>query len=180
MSLSFGLVDQESYKVVLAWLTKPHVALYFHGDGLRNTLIGLEKSLSADGSLYQHWIASKDGVPFAYLMTSEITPLDPECDRFVRHMKIGERAITLDLLIGEEEFLGRGLAVEMIISFLVEKFSHATKVFIDPGVANAKAVHVYEKAGFKKLEQFVAEWHPVPHWLMSLEIAALVESRRLQ
>ena len=62
----------------------------------------------------------------------------------------------------------------MIQEFLLDKFSHVTEVFIDPEAANSKAIHVYKKAGFKKLEQFIAEWHPVPHWLMYLKMNNLI------
>jgi RimJ/RimL family protein N-acetyltransferase len=82
-------------------------------------------------------------------------------------------AITIDVLIGEEEFLGRGLAYRMVREFLLKEFSHVDQVFLDPEVANPKAVHVYEKIGFKKLERFVATWHPVPYWLMSISMKEL-------
>ena len=65
---------------------------------------------------------------------------------------------------------------EMIREFLQDKFSNVTEVFIDPELENSKAIHIYEKVGFKKLEQFIAPWHLVPHWLMHLEIKNLNRS----
>jgi RimJ/RimL family protein N-acetyltransferase len=172
-NFTFHFVDQGSYEKVLGWLKKPHIASFFHGDGLKSTLEDLAKFTNQDASFYHHWVGELKGVPFAYLMTSPVRSGNSADDRFTRHLRVGESAITLDLLIGEEEFLGKGLASDMILSFLLGHFSHITSAFIDPEVANTKAIHVYEKAGFKKLEQFLPSWNPVPHWLMKLDIIRL-------
>lgn len=175
-SMSFQRVDQASYQKVLGWLHKPHVNEFFHGQGLQNTLNDLEAQVSFGASQWQHWIAAINGVQFAYLITSDVNPENNEDDRFAQHMESKETAITLDILIGEESYLGQGLATIMIRAFLQEKFRDVTKVFIDPEVANTKAIHVYEKAGFRKLEQFTAEWHPVPHWQMMVKTCDLLGS----
>lgn len=73
---------------------------------------------------------------------------------------------TLDLLIGEEAFLDKGLSTLMVQAFLSNHFPEIQEVFIDPEVANKRAIHVYEKLAFKKLETFIAPWNPVPHYLM--------------
>lgn len=168
-SLTFKLVDQGTHKLVLSWLKKPHVREFFHGQGLQNTLT----DLNSDQPTNQHWIAFQDGVPFGYLITSEVYTKGDEDIQFTKHMKPGEKAITLDLLIGEEEFLGKGLASKMTRELLLRKFSHIDVVFIDPEVANTKATHIYEKIGFKKLGTFIAEWNPVPHWLMMMHVRDL-------
>lgn len=171
--ISFQRVDQASYKKVLEWLHKPHVNEFFHGIGLQNTLNDLEAQVSFGAPRWQHWIASVNGVQFGYLITSDVNPEDSQDDRFAQHMELEETAITLDILIGEEGYLGQGLATAMIRAFLLDKFQDITKVFIDPEVANTKAIHVYEKVGFRKLERFVAEWHPVPHWHMMMKMEHL-------
>lgn len=56
----------------------------------------------------------------------------------------------------------------MIHEFLISQFSHVTEVLIDPEVSNSRAVHVYKKAGFNIVGQFIATWHPVPHYKMRL------------
>ena len=64
----------------------------------------------------------------------------------------------------------RGLGLDMINCFLEKNFYKADIVFIDPEKSNKKAIHVYEKAGFKKIDEFIASWHLVPHILMKLEL----------
>ena len=61
----------------------------------------------------------------------------------------------------------------MIKEILQQKFSHATDFIIDPEEKNKRAVYVYEKVGFKIIKEFIAPWHPVPHYLMHMERSAL-------
>lgn len=171
--ITYKLVDRDSYQRVLCWLQKPHVNAFFYGQGLQNTLLDLEKQVFLKTPLHKHWIASYDTIEFGYLITSDVEPQNKEDSRFAKYIKAKETAITLDLLIGEEEYLGQGLAKKMIQNFLLSAFSHTNKVFIDPECTNTRAIHVYEKAGFQKLEKFIAQWHRVPHWLMKMEICDL-------
>lgn len=77
---------------------------------------------------------------------------------------------TLDLLIGPKEFLGKGLSSKMIRAFILDKFSHADYFIIDPEKSNQKAIHVYENAGFKMIEEFCPAYNPVPHIMMRMTI----------
>lgn len=49
-------------------------------------------------------------------------------------------------------------------------FSDITEVFIDPEKKNERAVHVYQKIGFRIVGEFIADWHPVPHYIMKLDM----------
>ena len=64
----------------------------------------------------------------------------------------------------------------MIRDFLLSQFPNVKKVLIDPEATNTKAIHVYEKVGFKIIGEFIASWHPVPHYQMSLEMKDLLNS----
>ena len=48
------------------------------------------------------------------------------------------------------------------------------KILIDPEATNARAVHVYQKAGFKITGEFIASWHPVLHYQMELDMKDLL------
>ncbi len=58
--------------------------------------------------------------------------------------------------------------------FLMSEFSQKEKVLIDPEKTNARAVHVYKKAGFEIKGEFIAKWHPVPHYQMELMMKKLM------
>lgn len=122
---------------------------------------GLQKFFRGE-SITTYWIGYHKGAPFAFLITS------PE----------GSDATTLDLFICDLNYLGEGLAVPMIGEFLTSQFPNVKKVLIDPEATNARAIHVYQKAGFKIIGEFIASWHPVPHYQMELYMEDLIESQK--
>lgn len=57
----------------------------------------------------------------------------------------------IDIFIGEPEARGRGVGIEAIrvmLRFLFEEL-RVHRVIIDPEVGNARAIHVYQRAGFR-------------------------------
>lgn len=135
------------------WFEQPHIKEWMHGVGLQHTLNGLERFFQGKSSV-TYWIGYDKDIPFAFLITSQE----------------GEDAITLDLFICNLNYLGKGLAVPMIKQFLMKNFSHIKKVLIDPEATNSRAIHVYKKVGFKITKEFIASWHPVPHYQMELDM----------
>ncbi len=139
------------------WFEQQHIKEWLHGAGLQSTLKGLEQFFQGT-SRTTYWIGYDKEIPFAFLITS------PE----------GEEATTLDLFICDLNFLGKGISVPMIKNFLISHFSHMKRVLIDPEVDNSRAIHVYKKVGFKIIGEFIASWHPVPHYLMELYMKDLL------
>ena len=176
--LSFFPVEEKHHNIILHWLDKPHVRKHFYGEGLENTQRKLHMFINGiknNGEYsFEHWIAYIGNQPFGFLMTSYVEgPHDPD-DYVNKWYEEGKETITLDLLIGPEEYLGKGLGHRMIQEFLIDKFSDADKVLIDPSVSNTRAIHVYEKAGFCKIEKFPQQ-HDDPSlcWMMHLNIQDL-------
>lgn len=165
---SFKPVDIENRQLVHDWIVQQHISEWLHGDGLKNTLKDLEQI--PDGEPWgRHWIAYDKKIPFAYLITSELEKKSPT----------DKEVITLDLFICNLDYMGKGLAVQMIHEFLLSQFPNVDLVLIDPEMANTRAVHVYKKAGFQIIGEFIAEWHPVPHFKMQLDMNQLRESTGL-
>lgn len=156
----FSPAEPSQISLIQGWLKQEHIKEWIHGVGLQNTLNGLEKFFRGESST-TYWIGYHKGVPFAFLITS------PE----------GNDAITLDLFICDLEYVGKGLAVPMIRDFLTSRFAHVKKVLIDPEIANKRAIHVYQKAGFKIIGEFIASWHPVPHYQMELYMDQLLQTK---
>lgn len=176
--MTFYPAEKKHHSLIFNWLHKKHVQPYFYGEGLENTCKNLDlfvNGIKTNGLYrFEHWIACIDDKPFGFLMTSYIDgPYDPN-DTYNKWYEEGKETITLDLLIGEEDYLGKGHASRMIQEFLLDKFSHVAKVMIDPAEDNQRAVHVYEKAGFIKIEKF-AQTHddPKPSWMMHLDMPRL-------
>lgn len=162
---SFKPVDQAHRSLVHAWLKSPHASDWFYGQGLQNTLDHLDHFLQGS-SKGHYWLAFDKGHPFAFLITSSIEkPTDP----LTRHCTEKGEAITLDILIGDTNYLGKGLAPLLIKQFLQNQFPHAKEVLIDPEKTNTRAIHVYQKVGFKIIEEFIPSHSPHPHLMMHLK-----------
>lgn len=160
VNFHFTLVQPTQRALIHQWLDQPYIKKWIHGVGLRNTLNGLEKSFQGVSNA-SYWIGYDQDIPFAFLITS------PE----------GQDIITLDLFICNLNYLGKGLAVPMMHEFLVTHFSYVKTVLIDPEVANTRAIHVYQKLGFQIVSEFIASWHPVPHYQMELQMKDLVNKK---
>ncbi|MBS0629940.1 MAG: GNAT family N-acetyltransferase [Verrucomicrobia bacterium] len=164
--MEFKLVNQSQRALVHSWLSLPHVTKWFYGQGLQNTLTHLDDFLKG-ASIAQYWIAYNRGHPFAFLITSRVEKPHDELSKWCSEE--GE-AITLDMLIGDENYLGKGLAVKVIQEFLQNQFPYVDEVLIDPESTNERAIHVYQKAGFNILGTFIPSHSPHPHLMMRLEM----------
>lgn len=156
---TFKPVQQSQRLLIHNWIIQDHIKEWLHGNGLRNTIEDLDKFFKGT-SWGGHWIAYDHDIPFAYLLTSED----------------GEDAITLDLFICDLNYLGKGIAVPMIREFLISQFPNVTRVLIDPEATNKRAIHVYQKVGFKIIKEFIASWHPVLHYQMELYMKDLLKT----
>lgn len=163
------------------WLNQDYIREWIHGQGLKNTLTGLEtffqhqakgQGLDRQSQITQHWIGYDGDKPFVYLLTSNI--FKNTNDAYAKYSECDGLAITLDIFIGDPDYVGKGLASHVIKAFLLSQFSDVSEVFIDPEKTNERVVHVYQKAGFRKVGEFLAAWHPVPHWVMRLDMSELL------
>ncbi|HIF0260664.1 TPA: GNAT family N-acetyltransferase [Legionella pneumophila] len=161
----FKPVNKMQQQLIHQWIAQEHINEWLHGDGLNNTIEDLEKFVNGGSSWATHWIAYDNETPFAYLITSELEKSDDHPDG----------ATTLDLFICRLDYLGKGFSVQMIQEFLISQFPHVAEVLIDPEISNTRAVHVYKKVGFNIIGEFIASWHPVPHYKMRLSMKDLTD-----
>jgi len=69
--------------------------------------------------------------------------------------KIKGKAYGLDLFIGEINYLDKGYGTEVLkvfMDYIVEIDPKIVYFCIDPEVNNKRAIHVYEKVGFKTVQ----------------------------
>jgi len=151
-------------ELILSWLQQPHVMQWFCGQGLKNTIQELDQFLH-DSSIFQYWLALDHEHPFALLITSVVEKPDDELTRWC--VDAG-KTITLDILIGDANYLGKGFAHRLIEQFLATQFANVREVLIDPDATNLRAIHVYQKAGFQIVGEFIPSHSNQPHVMMRL------------
>lgn len=120
---NFKPVDQAHRSLVHNWLIQPHVAKWFYGQGLENTFKHLDEFLHG-ASFAQYWLAYDKNHPFAFLITSSVEKPNDELTKWCA--KEGQ-AITLDVLIGDTNYLGKGLSHILIREFLLSQFPQVAR-----------------------------------------------------
>ena len=167
----FKPVDRAHQSLVHHWLKQPHVAKWFYGQGLQNTLNHLDDFLNGSSS-GQYWLGFDQNRPFAFLITSSV---EKPKDKLTKWCSPEGVAITLDLLIGETDYLGKGLSRIVIQEFLLSQFPNVVEVLIDPEATNSHAIHIYKKVGFEVLGEFIPSHSPNLHYMMRLEMKKLTK-----
>ena len=164
-NITFGYkpVSESDLLLIHEWLDRPHIAEWIHGQGLQNTLNGLKKFISGQPTSGTYWIAYLEGEPFAFLISAHRNATEPELESV---SVVGNHIVGIDIFIGDVNMTGKGLGTKLIKDFLLSNFKDATDFLIDPEASNSRAIHVYEKVGFRIVGEFIAPWHPVKHYLM--------------
>jgi aminoglycoside 6'-N-acetyltransferase len=82
------------------------------------------------------------------------------------------RANGVDLFIGEEKWLHRGLGAHVLRKFIEEHIFSDPEVaacMIDPDIRNKIAIRAYEKAGFRRLREEVSPDDGLTYTVMRLD-----------
>jgi aminoglycoside 6'-N-acetyltransferase len=146
------------------WLRSEHVAHWWRGP--------IEKELAEYRDAIEgreptdHYLIVVDGRPIGMIQTYLVSDY-PEWDAVVQ---VGEGVAGVDLLIGEEDLIGRGLGPRVLAEFA------RRIVFADPDVhalvatveeTNRRSWRAFEKAGFRHVRD--VEEDGLPNRLLRLD-----------
>lgn len=132
-----------------------------HKDDIMHFVDGRKTPSTYAEGQYSYWIATANQTPFAMIMTIQETPDSPiNPEKLSRLSKIGH-TYSLDYMIGNSAFWGKGYGAQTLAEFLVyfrcHVDMHADTFFIDPAIDNPRAKHVYMKAGFEPVCDFIMD-----------------------
>lgn len=95
---------------------------------------------------------------------------------YAQAVSISENAAGLDLCIGDERFLHKGLGADVLRRFLrsvVFRDEQIVSCIVGPESDNKVAIRAYEKVGFQYLKTVQGEGDAVPEYLMRLSRMAI-------
>lgn len=161
---TFKKLGVEHREIVLQWLSEPHIVEFWDtSPEFREDLLifinGRKEPSPYWNGMFDYWVGSANTEPYCLLMTSEVRADQSDLPETWRpHLSPTGRTWSIDFMIGNNKYLGKGLAaptLKAFMQFVREKMHPSVDTFfIDPAASNSRAKHVYEKAGFVNLETF--------------------------
>lgn len=149
--IRFRKIQESDIKKIISWIRRPHVKEFWYSAN--------DKS---DSELYEKYIERIEidriftfliylsGEPIGLIQTYYLD--DTKC------FMIDQISKGVDLFIGNEEYIGLGYGQILLKQFLRDYVFNTEDVLyacIDPEVRNHRAIHVYEKIGFRKVQKAV-------------------------
>jgi len=158
--IEFRPLTADDLTLMRAWLERPHVRLWW-----REPIDeAMAKRLVRDAT--DEYVIVVDGRPVGMIQTYLVAAY-PEWGEIVG----SEPGLAgVDIVIGEEEFIGRGLGPLVLAEFADEVvFSNAatTAVVATVEEGNRRSWRAFEKAGFRHMRD--VEEEGLPHRLMRLD-----------
>jgi aminoglycoside 6'-N-acetyltransferase len=161
--IEFQPLRKDYLPLLRDWLTREHVRRWW-----RDPIESLAEYEQAIDGLdpTDHYLILLDGRPVGMIETYLVSD-HPEWEAIVQ---VGEGVAGVDLLIGEEELIGRGLGPQALEGFVNDVVfanpgTHACVASVDE--ANRRSWRAFEKAGFHHVRD--VEEDGLPHRLMRLD-----------
>lgn len=127
------------------WLRSPHVVRWWGTPDLHLTAL-------AQRSRDTHAVITADGRPVGYLCWQRPPPSELEAAELT---DLPQDLVDIDILIGEQEFLGRGIGPRALILLLAKLRGDGVGFAgLGTSISNRAAIRAYEKAGFRLFRDF--------------------------
>jgi RimJ/RimL family protein N-acetyltransferase len=147
INFHFRRLTADDLPLLRRWLEEPHVAEYWQEP--RDEAEFRDKYLNMlTARDVRPYIVFLDEVPVGYVQDYQARLVGGDWWPDAEPGTFG-----IDQFIGEPDWVGKGLATELIREFIGRLFSDPTVegIIVDPDPKNTRAIHVYEKVGFKRL-----------------------------
>lgn len=115
----------------------------------------------------QGYLILYNNTPIGYIQTYKIH----DYQDYARFVDINENASGLDVFIGEQEYIHKGLGKYIISKFLKEivfSLSDAVSCILGPEPKNIAAIKTYEKVGFKYVKTIQVDDEDEPEYIMRI------------
>src|SRR5579884_1490462 len=166
--ISFRPLAEADLPLMVRWLNTPHVREWWPND---------PQTLEDARAAYLPQIEEREptagylilvsGTPVGYIQAYRISGY-PE---YALALAVEKGAAGVDLFIGEEAYVHRGLGAPILRAFLrdvVFRMPGVTSCIIGPDVTNTSAIRAYENAGFRHLKTVAVPDEEQPEYLMRI------------
>ena len=158
--IEFTPLTADDLPLVAEWLRREHVARWWR-DPIEESLAEYRAALEGRDPT-DHYLIVVNGRPTGMIQTY-LASDHPEWEAIVQ---VGPGVAGVDILIGDEELIGRGLGPEILVAFVRDVVT-ARSVVATVEEANRRSWRAFEKAGFRHVRD--VEEDGLPHRLMRLD-----------
>ena len=153
LNLTFKPLVSDELPLLHKWLNTPHVSKWWFLDlGIRNPTLEEVQSVwnrrLNNTEAVEYYIVLLDLTPIAFIQWSILS----EESKSMALVKKSDNVAGIDVFIGEEDCLYKGIGPVLINKFLEEivfRNPDIQSCIIDPEPENTSAIRAYEKIGFK-------------------------------
>ena len=170
MTITFKPLQESHFPLLLKWLEAPHVKPWWDPEvcwtkdlieqKYQSYVQGYKRLNLPDRMIEKPihaFIIDIDGKEVGYIQYYNAYDFPREQGYEIEGLP--KSLASLDIFIGAEDFLNKGLGALVLKKFLKDHIDpHYKACFVDPDGANLKAIHIYEKVGFKTIKEGPILW----------------------
>ena len=150
MNIHFERMTLNDIPLWERWIAIPHVKEAWFIDGYETSDYIFDK-IKGNGHTFP-FIIYLDNLPIGYIQYCDLyayRTLTPKPKGLFTNENLGTYCI--DLFIAESNFINKGYGTEIIKQFIQKLINEldVKKILIDPAASNKRAIHCYQKTGFK-------------------------------
>jgi RimJ/RimL family protein N-acetyltransferase len=165
-AIGFRPLAMDDLPLMHRWLREPHVRQWWYDTAKTIDEIRAKYAPRISGAEPTRCFIIEHGCQgIGYIQTYRIR----DYPDYGRHVGAPEGCAGMDLFIGEPKMLGCGIGTRVVAAFLRSiVFADAAigSCAIGPEQGNRRAIHAYEKAGFRYWKTVVVPGEPAPEYLM--------------
>jgi RimJ/RimL family protein N-acetyltransferase len=166
--IGFRLLEEPDLRLLHEWLQRPHVRRWWdehptYEDVAAHYLPAIEGRRPVD-----LFLILLDKRPIGFIQRY----LASDHPEYAARVSVGAGVAGVDLFVAEEELTGKGLGTEVLRSFVrdvVFANPDVTACIADPDARNAASIRAFEKAGFRRVGEFLEPEDGQMHALVRLE-----------
>jgi RimJ/RimL family protein N-acetyltransferase len=165
LTIRFEKATLAHQATVFAWLDTTHMQEFWdnspeHRADILIFMDGRPVPSTYFAGIFSYWVGVIDDTPYCLIMTSEACAATNPPDYCAPYLSTTGKTFGLDFGIGNPHYLGQGLAAPTLEAFMLyfagEIEPTADTFLIDPMLDNRRAIHVYQKAGFTPVREFIS------------------------